>query len=121
MEMKGSGEGHVATICERGDDETARVPEVLIPVREVGVRLAHDTVALRPCILLPVEAKLHEPLKRVLVNVGDLEELVEHVTRVHLDCDEGNKLLSLHLVGCVAHCLGQFVQQRDLRHTVGSN
>jgi hypothetical protein len=39
VEMKSGGEGHVAPVRERGDDQTSAVPEVLVPVTELGVRL----------------------------------------------------------------------------------
>lgn len=44
VQMKRRGEGHVAPISERGDDETARVTQVLVAVLELSVCLPNHAV-----------------------------------------------------------------------------
>ena len=46
VKVKGSGEGHVAAVSERSDDQAARVTKVFITILELGVGLSHDAVVI---------------------------------------------------------------------------
>ena len=77
-------------ICERRDDETRRVPQVLVPVPELGVA---DVGIAIPVAVVPTVPELglpHEGQSR-LDFVGD--EFSNHVPGVHVDGANGHDLL----------------------------
>ena len=46
VKMKGGGEGHVAAVSERSDDQATRVTQVFIAVLELGIGLLHHAVVI---------------------------------------------------------------------------
>ena len=96
-------------VCEWCDHEPPRVPQVLIRVVKAGVGLAHAAV-----ILLPVEAELAQPLKRIACVAAHSEELVDDVSSVHLNGDQGHNLGPLHLGQLPTNSLRELVQHCHL-------
>ena len=58
MEMKGTKQCSVTSICEGSDDKPWRVAKILIAISQGGVDHASDEV-----LLLPVVTQLTQPLK----------------------------------------------------------
>lgn len=46
VEMQRGGEGHVASVSQRSDDQSSRVAKVFVAVLELCVGLAHHTVII---------------------------------------------------------------------------
>eukprot|EP00982_Pelagococcus_subviridis_P013198 31229-Pelagococcus_subviridis.AAC.10 len=91
----GGAQGHVTSVRQRRHDETSVVALVLVPVREHGQHLLHDAVVRG---LVPVKPKLRDPLEIGDLRAPRLPELVDRISRVHLDRDQRHHLLAVHLI-----------------------
>ena len=86
--------------------------------REVDEKERHkhinDMQIQRLTYLLPVQPQLALPLERRRIGDLLLDQLIDDVTRVHLDGHQGDDLHALHLGEVGADGLGELGQHRDL-------
>ena len=94
VQVQGAHQRPVAPVRERGDDQPAAVPQVLVPVVDGGVDHPHDDLPVR---VVPLVTQLAHPREVALRRHPLLVEVEDDVTGVHVDDDQGRQRLALQL------------------------
>mmetsp|Transcript_20734 Transcript_20734/g.31850 ORF Transcript_20734/g.31850 Transcript_20734/m.31850 type:complete len:616 (-) Transcript_20734:4614-6461(-) len=114
-QVKGLSEGDVTSIGERGDDETAAVADVLVVVVGHPIADARDTNSLLVLGVfeLHVELELGLPDEHLLVLDLLDDEVLDHITLVHINGDNGDDLHTEVVVQRGSHSLDQVLDTVD--------
>lgn len=84
VELERPHQSHVTLVSERSDNKPQRVPQILIPIREVGLNAPDVAVIINPVI-----PELADPFKGGDVLNVLLHHFLDHVLRMHIDNDQG--------------------------------